>query len=94
MTALHPNLPETQPVAPQRHLMWLGAGLLVGFAVPFVFTDLLTLPRNLYYAIYAIYAVGFFVLWSRSTQSLLQPWCADAGCSPLSLGWPSPSSWA
>jgi hypothetical protein len=47
VTALHINLPETQPVAPRRHLMWLGAGLLVGFAVPFVFTDLVTLPRDL-----------------------------------------------
>jgi hypothetical protein len=51
--------------------MWLGAGLLVGFAVPFVFTDLLTLPRDLYYAIYAVVAIGFFVLWSRSTQQSL-----------------------
>jgi hypothetical protein len=45
--------------------MWLGAGLLVGFAVPFAFTDLLTLPRDLYYAIYAAVAIGFFVLWSK-----------------------------
>jgi hypothetical protein len=51
--------------------MWLAAGLLVGFAVPLVFSDLLTLPRDLYYAIYAVVAIGFFVLWSRSTQQSL-----------------------
>jgi hypothetical protein len=43
----------------------------VGFAVPFAFTDLLTLPRDLNYAIYAAVAIGFFVLWSRSTQQSL-----------------------
>jgi hypothetical protein len=71
VTALNTNLPEIRPVAPQRHLIWLGAGLLVGFAVPFVFTNMLTLPRDLYYAIYAVVAIGFFVLWARSTQQSL-----------------------
>ncbi len=29
------------------------------------------LPRDLYYGIYAVVAIGFFVLWSRSTQQSL-----------------------
>jgi hypothetical protein len=49
------------------HLRWLGAGLAMGFVVPFVFADVLDLPRDLYYGIY-VAAVGlFFVAWARST---------------------------
>lgn len=46
---------------------WLAAGLLTGFAVPFLFTDVLALPRDLYYGIYAAIVVGFVALWARST---------------------------
>jgi hypothetical protein len=47
------------------------AGLAVGFAVPFLFADLLRLPRDLYYGIYAVVVVGFFLLWTRATGQRL-----------------------
>lgn len=30
-----------------KHVMWLGAGLVFGFLVSFVFADVLELPRDL-----------------------------------------------
>lgn len=53
--------------ATRQQLRWLAAGLVVGFAVPFIFADVLRLPRDLYYGIYATTVVGFFALWARST---------------------------
>ncbi len=56
-----------------RHVAWLGAGLLFGFLVPFVFADSLELPRDLYYGIYATSVAAFFAGWARSTgQSVAQ----------------------
>ena len=37
---------EFQRTGPARqHLTWLGAGFVVGFAVPFLFTDVMQLPE-------------------------------------------------
>jgi hypothetical protein len=55
----------------QRHLAWLGAGFGVGFLVPFLFTDVLPLPRDLYYGVYMVTVLGFFVLWARMTGQRL-----------------------
>ena len=55
------------PGAARQQLAWLGAGLVVGFVVPFVFADVLQLPRDLYYGVYIAVAFGFFVLWARTT---------------------------
>jgi hypothetical protein len=51
----------------RQHLAWLGAGLVVGFLVPFVFTDVLHLPRDLYYGVHIASALALFVLWARTT---------------------------
>ena len=54
-----------------RHLAWLVSGVAFAFFVPFVFADLLKLPRDLYYAIYVVGVAAFFGLWVRATgQSL------------------------
>ena len=54
-----------------RHLAWLGAGVVFGFLVSFLFADVLALPRDLYYGIYAASVLTFFVVWAWSTgQSL------------------------
>ncbi|MGH8869880.1 MAG: hypothetical protein ACRDYU_18025 [Actinomycetes bacterium] len=55
------------PSAARQHLRWLAAGLALGFTVPFVFADLLDLPRDLYYAIYVASVGGFFAAWVRFT---------------------------
>jgi hypothetical protein len=55
----------------ERHVAWLGAGLLFGFLVPFVFADALGLPRDVFYGVYAVAVGGLFTGWARSTgQSL------------------------
>ena len=56
------------PVAAAQQLRWLAAGLAFGFLVPFLFADLLELPRDLYYAVYSVGVFAFFVLWSRRTS--------------------------
>ena len=54
-----------------RHLVWLVSGFALAFLVPFVFADLLELPRDIYYAIYVVGVAAFFGLWVRTTgQSL------------------------
>jgi hypothetical protein len=50
--------------------VWLLAGLMLAFAVPYVFADLLSLNRDVYYGIYTLAVVGFLALWLRlGTQS-------------------------
>jgi hypothetical protein len=51
----------------RHHLAWLGAGLGLGFVVPFLFADVLQLPRDLYYGVYIAAVLVFFVLWARTT---------------------------
>ena len=44
---------------------WLAAGLGVAFSIPFVFTDLTPIDRDLYYGVYACSVFGFAGLWLR-----------------------------
>ena len=61
------------PAAARTQFAWLGAGLALGFAVPFVFADVLALPRDLYYAVYVVIVVAFVIAWARATgQSLAE----------------------
>lgn len=50
-----------------RHVVWLGAGLVFGFLLSFVFADVLDLPRDLFYGIYAVSVLAFFAAWAKST---------------------------
>jgi hypothetical protein len=54
------------PAAAQQ-LRWLAGGLALAFLVPYLFADLLDLPRDLYYGIYVASVLGFFGLWVRAT---------------------------
>ena len=47
----------------QQQWRWLAGGLALAFAVPFVFADLLTINRDVYYGIYAFAVFGLFALW-------------------------------
>ena len=63
------------------HWAWLGGGFVLGFAVPFVFADVLQINRDVSYGIYALSVVGLFWLWSRSTgydlvQAVTRRWAA------------------
>ena len=52
-------------------MRWLVAGFALGFLVPFVFADVLDVPRDLYYAVYVVAVVGFFVMWARASQETI-----------------------
>ena len=53
--------------AAREHLGWLAGGLALGFLVPFVFADRMGVPRDAYYAIYAVAVLAFLTAWTRST---------------------------
>ena len=55
----------------RQHLTWLGAGFVVGFAVPFLCADVVQLPRDLYYGVYIATVLVFFGLWARATGQRL-----------------------
>jgi len=46
-----------------NHWSWLGAGLLLFFLVPFTFTDVLSINRDLYYGIYIATVFAFVAAW-------------------------------
>ena len=71
MTDLRLESGRARSSTAREHLAWLGAGLVVGFVVPFLFADVLGLPRDLYYGIYIVAVGGFFVLWARATGQRL-----------------------
>lgn len=56
-----------EPIALDNHWLWLAGGLVYAFAVPFVFTDLLDLPRDVYYGLYFSAIGGLFCAWLRAT---------------------------
>ena len=58
---------ETRPVSAWAHVEWLGAGLVVGFAVPFLLADTLGLARDLYYGVYGAVVIAFVFGWARAT---------------------------
>lgn len=47
------------------HVAWLGAALLLGFLVPFVFSSVLELPRDWFVAVYAAIVLPFVAVWAR-----------------------------
>jgi hypothetical protein len=49
------------------HWLWLGGGLGLAFAFPFLLTDVASVNRDLFYGLYAVMVVGLLAAWSRST---------------------------
>jgi hypothetical protein len=75
-----------EPVAFHNQWLWLTGGLLYAFAVPFVFADLLEVPRDLYYAIYFAAVAGLLYAWLHVTRQsarrlllLRWPWAIGLG---------------
>lgn len=65
---------ETRDSVDLRHLTWIPAGALMGWAVAFVFGDLLTLPVDLFYALYFAAVIGSFAYYVRRTKLDLREW--------------------
>jgi D-alanyl-D-alanine carboxypeptidase len=60
--------PPPAPASPHRKARtwpWLGGGLALAFAVPFLLTDVLAIQRDIYYGIYAAAVLAFLALWLR-----------------------------
>ncbi len=74
------------PSAARLQLTWLAGGLAFGFAIPFVFADALSLPRDIYYAIYAIGVLAFLGIWVASTGQQLGAMLRRRRAAALGLG--------
>lgn len=64
-----PHLPRAGVV--RRSLSqwtWLGWELVLAFGVPFLFADLIGLPRDLYYALYMLFVGVFVAAWARASK--------------------------
>ena len=66
------------------HWTWLAGGLVLAFAVPFLFTDVFAVDRDVFYGLYAVAVIALFALWSRSTGYDLVAACKRRW--PLALG--------
>lgn len=62
-------------------LKWLAWGVLVGFAVPYVFGDRMSLPLDLYYLVYFSAAGTFLAVYAKRTKLDLKAWFSRG------LGW-------
>jgi hypothetical protein len=68
LSEVHPATPVPARASSVRiHWLWLATGLALAFAIPFLFADLLRMPRDGYYAIYAVSVATFLTLWVRRT---------------------------
>lgn len=59
---------EREAIGAAGGLRWLAGGLVLAFALPFLFTDVIDTPRDLYYAVYAGAVFAFVGVWARQTQ--------------------------
>jgi hypothetical protein len=65
---------------------WLSAGAALGFAVPFVFADVLDLQRDVYYGIYAASTLALVAAWLRAEGRPLGSFLARRWTWGLGLG--------
>jgi hypothetical protein len=47
---------------------WLAGGLALAFGVPFLLADVLSVPRDAYYALYVLSVASLVTAWARSTR--------------------------
>ncbi len=83
-TRSHSRVRSGLAVSP--HWAWLGGGFAVGYAVPFLFADVLELNRDVFYGLYALAVVALFALWSHSTHYDLRAACLRRWPLALVLG--------
>ena len=78
--------PGQHSVAISPHWSWLAGGFVVAFAVPFLFTGVLDINRDVFYGLYTLAVVGLFALWSHSTDYDLRAACLRHWLLALLLG--------
>ena len=59
---------ETGRLPKTNHWAWLAGGAAVAFLVPFLFADVLDVPRDVYYAIYSVSVFALFGAWVRASH--------------------------
>ncbi|HEX6662587.1 MAG TPA: serine hydrolase domain-containing protein [Gaiellaceae bacterium] len=67
-------------------LRWLLAGLVLAFAIPFLFTDLIQVPRDVFYALYVGAVAAFVGVWARETQAPIRSFLTRNWRLGVSLG--------
>lgn len=67
-TAASAPRPHSHRLHLDEQWTWIGGGLSFSFLVPFVFADLLSINRDVYYGVYAVSVLVFLWLWTRSTH--------------------------
>lgn len=70
---------------------WLLAGLVLAFGLPYLFADLWSLHRDVYYGVYALGVVSFFALWLKlgtdsPRRTLTRNWRLGIGLGALFAG--------
>jgi len=70
----------------QMQLPWLGGGLVLSFAVPYVGSDMLSLPTNIYYLCYFALVLSFLAAYVRSTGTDLRVLLRRRWAISLALG--------
>ncbi len=49
--------------------LWLGGGAVFAFLVPYLFADVIDVPRDAYYAIYSLSVFVLFAAWVRASRT-------------------------
>ena len=68
------------------HLAWIVFGGLVGFGASFVFSNLLTLPVDLYYLVYFGIVIIFFCVYIEKTKLNIKDWVSKRLIWSILLG--------
>ncbi len=68
------------------HLGWIPVSASIGFATAFLFGDLLTLPVDVYYAIYFAVILAFLGVYARTTGLVMRDWLSRRLAMALVLG--------
>jgi hypothetical protein len=55
----------TKMTAGSIQIRWLVGGAALAFAVPFLFADLLNVPRDAYYGLYIVGVIALFAAWAH-----------------------------
>jgi hypothetical protein len=64
----HARDARAAPSSYRTDAAWLGGGLLLAFAIPFVLADTLGVQRDGYYALYGVAVAAFVLAYARATR--------------------------
>ena len=77
---------ERRTIGASVEARWLLGGLVFAFAIPFLFADLIHIPRDLYYAIDVVAVFSFVGVWARQTHAPVRAFLTRRWKWGVSLG--------